>query len=169
MDFVHHRPFAALTCLFTLFLVSGCDEGLAPDAVKVIPYGIKGTIYFRNWPPRDSIIDLCLGALSNYPVTSIIEEVTSKRASITPTLAPFFADSIPYILYLPPLPPGAIPFIGVAQQFGQNLYTDWRIVGIYYAGGDTSRPGSVLVPPDSIVEGINITVDFAHPPSINPP
>lgn len=169
MEPVRRRPFIVLISLSAVCLLAGCDKGLAPDTVKPILYGFSGTIYFKHWPPRDSVIDLRLGALSTYPVQSIVDEVTKGRASITPTLQPYGADSISYTLYLTPLLPGTVPFIGVAQQFGSNLYTDWRIVGIYHAGGDTTQPGSVLVPSDSIVAGINVYVDFATPPAGDSP
>ncbi len=142
-----------------------CEEGLSPASSTTAghTYGISGVIHFRHWPPPDSIRDLRLAALQNYPVASIPNEVLNGRARYSNSL-PWGVDSLRYTLTLAPLPPGTIPFVGVAQQYGPNVQQDWRVVGEYYAGGDTSHPGSVVVPNDSIVSGIDIFVDFLHPP-----
>jgi hypothetical protein len=155
--------------VFLIFFscISGwkCDEGLAPASIsQPPPYGIRGTIYFRHWPPSDSIKDLRLAALKNYPVSDIIAEVLQGRARYTDQLQPYGADSLDYTLTLSPLSTGLFPYIAVAMQFGPNIQHDWRVVGVYYANGDTTVPGSVVVPPDSIVPGINIHVDFLNPP-----
>ncbi len=144
----------------------GCDQGLAPQIQtrQIPPYGISGTIYFKNWPPADSILDLRLAALQRYPVQDLFGEILQGRARYSPALAPYGVDSLNYTLILNPLPPGEFPLVGVAEQFGPNLRTDWRVVGIYYAMGDTTKPGTVTVPADSIVPGINVTVDFLHLP-----
>jgi len=118
---------------------------------------------FAHWPPSDSVHDLRLAVLQNYPVEDLVGEVLQGRARFTDRL-PYGLDSIGYTLILAPLPPGHFPLVGVAQQFGPNIQTDWRIVGIYYANGDSSTPGGVDVPPDSIVPNINLHVDFQHPP-----
>ena len=122
---------------------------------------MKGIIHFRHWPPADSVADLRLAALQNYPVDDLVGEVLQGRAQFTESLLSAFGlDSVAYTLLLAPLPPGRIPFVGVAQRFGPNVQTDWRVVGIYYAPNDTSTPGSVIVPPDSVIGGIDVTVDF---------
>ena len=143
-----------------------CNQGLAPENSQNSnsrPYGVQGVVKFRNWPPQDSIRDLRLGVLKNYPVTDIVNEVLQGRARFTDQLS-YRVDSLSYTLTLSPLPPGQFPFVGVAQQFGPNVQKDWRIVGIYYANGDTTKPGVVTVPSDSIVPHIDINVDFLHPP-----
>ncbi len=148
-----------------LLSLQSCEEGISPvsgsSGGRV--YGISGVIHFSHWPPADSVLDIRLAALQNYPVPSIPAEVLNGRARYSDQL-PYGVDSLPYTLTLPPLPAGNIPFVGVAQRYGPNIQQDWRVVGIYYAGGDTTHPGSVVVPPDSIVPGINITVDFSHLP-----
>ncbi len=151
--------------LVAAFLISACEQGIAPVANPVPgrSYGIRGTIYFLHWPPPDSILDLRVAALQHYPVASIPDEVLNGRARYSDQL-PYGRDSIAYQLTLPPLPPGTIPFIGVAQRYGPNVQQDWRVVGVYYAGGDTTQPGQVVVPADSMVPGVNIIVDFNHLP-----
>ena len=144
-----------------------CNQGLAPEnsggTSNNRPYGIQGVVKFKNWPPQDSIKDLRLGVLQHYPVADIVNEVLQGRAKFTDRLS-YGVDSLSYTLTLSPLPSGQFPFVGIAQQFGPNAQTDWRIVGIYYANGDTTKPGVVTVPSDSIVPNININVDFLHLP-----
>lgn len=149
-----------------ILLLSGCDDGLAPKVILAPQsiYGIRGTIFFKNWPPADSVVDLRLAALKNSPSSNIFNDVIQGRVRFSGTLLPYGADSISYELLLAPLSPGLFSYIGVAQQFGQNIRTDWRLVGVYHSAGDTLQPGTVNVPADSIVSGIDLLVDFQHLP-----
>jgi hypothetical protein len=132
--------------------------------VQVRAYGISGTVYFRNWPPQDSVVDLRVVSFKNSPSADILNDVLQGKAGFTPTLEPYGADSLHYSLTLNPLAPGAFAYTAVAQRYGQNINTDWRAVGVYRAGGDTSQPGSIDVPADRLLTGIDIVVDFHHPP-----
>lgn len=166
MSIAPRRSGFPLIVLLASVLEYGCDQGLAPQiqVQQTPPYGISGTIHFRNWPPPDSILDIRLAILQRYPVQDIFNEILQGRARYTPTLAPYGADSLTYTLIVAPLPTGVYPVVGVAEQFGPNIRTDWRVVGLYYIKGDTTTPGSVTIPPDSIVPRIDVTVDFLHPP-----
>jgi hypothetical protein len=152
----------ALICI----IFASCDQGLSPQAPgqQTPPYGISGTIHFRNWPPADSIVDLRVVSFKNYPAGDIFNEVLQGRAGYTSTLQPYGADSVSYTLILSPIPTGPFAYTVVAQRYGQNINTDWRAVGEFHAAGDTLHPGVIVVPADSIVPGINIDVDFNHPP-----
>jgi hypothetical protein len=153
-----------LTSVLFLLLLIGCDQGVAPAPELGTPaalYGISGMIDFQHWPPRDSIIDLRLVAFKTYPPQDILTEVLQGRARYTGTLTPYGADSIAYTLYLTPLPPGPLAYIVVAEQFGSNIQADWRVVGVY---GDSTGPFSVTVPADSVLENVNLHVDFEHLP-----
>ena len=161
----HPVRFVLLLILLCLALAA-CENGLAPETATgppPKPYGIRGVIRFLHWPPADSVLDLRLAVLEHYPVASIVTEVIQGRAKYTDQIR-YGIDSEQYSLSLAPLPTGSFPFVGVAQQYGSNIQQDWRVVGIYFAGNDSSKPGSVVVPVDSMVPNINITVDFAHPP-----
>ncbi|HEY6192509.1 MAG TPA: hypothetical protein VI215_09335 [Bacteroidota bacterium] len=160
-------PASILVAFFFVLLLSpACEQGLSPESLQhpTSRYGIKGTVHFRNWPPQDSIVDLRVVSFKHLPSQNILDEVLQGRAGFTPRLQPYGADSIAYTLILSPIPAGAFAYTAVAQQFGQNVNTDWRAVGLYRTGGDTSGPGSITVPEDSIVSGIDIDVDFQHPP-----
>jgi hypothetical protein len=150
-------------CFFLLVCLSiiGCDKGIAP--VEVIPvteaHGLKGTIYFTNWPPSDSIVDLRLVAFLHYPPQDIYTEVIQGMAKYTDKL-PTAVDSFSYRLILNPLPADTIRCVAIGMQFGPNIQTDWKLVGLYYKQGDSSLPGRIFVPADSLVPNINISVDF---------
>jgi len=162
-----HNSIAFSLSFLCLFLVPGCDQGLAPESASntvTRPHGISGMIHFRNWPPQDSVVDLRLVSFKGQPSQNLVSDVLNGKAKYTATLLPYGADSISYTLLLAPLAPGTFAYTAVAQQYGPNLYTDWRAVGVYHAPNDTTRPGAIFVPPDSVVRGINITVDFQHPP-----
>lgn len=152
--------------LISLLLCLACDQGLSPETP--LPqnrvYGISGTVHFKNWPRPDSIVDLRVVSFKNFPSQNIVNEVLQGRAAYTATLQPYGADSIPYTLVLSPIPAGPFAYTVVAQRFGQNINTDWRAVGEYHAGGDTSRPGSLTVARDTILTGIDLFVDFQKPP-----
>ena len=150
----------------SLFHFQGCDQGLSPESAATHGpvYGISGTVYFANWPPSDSVLDLRVVSFKNFPSQDIIDEVLQGRAGYTETLQPYGADSLRYTLLLSPIPPGAFAYTVVAQRFGPNIRADWKAVGEYYANGDTSGPGIIIVPADSILPGADIRVDFRKPP-----
>jgi len=159
-------PIVRTFLLAVLFLYPACDQGLSPESAATHGpvYGISGTIFFKNWPPADSVLDLRVVSFKNSPSQDILDEVLQGRAGYTETLQPYGADSVHYTLVLSPIPPGAFAFTAVAQRFGPNVRADWKAVGEYYVNGDTSRPGTIIVPADSILPGIDIRVDFRNPP-----
>lgn len=150
-------------------LLTGCDRGLSPEPTSPSgsgAHGISGSVVFTNWPPRDSVLDLRLVCFKNRPSSSIVSDILNGKAKYTGTLQPYGADTVVYTLLLDPLPPGQYALTGVAQQYGTNLYTDWRLVGLYYREGDSAAPGVLTVPADSIVRGITVHVDFRHLPPL---
>jgi hypothetical protein len=131
-------------------------------------YGISGTIYFKNWPPSDSVVDLRVVSFKDTLSSDILNQVLQGKAGYSGTLQPYGADSISYTLVLSPIPPGPFSYTAVAQRFGPNINTDWRAVGTYSDGPDSTHPGSITVPTEGILSGINIHVDFHHlpPPTV---
>ena len=149
------------TAVLFLFLVSlGCDHGLAPRPVS----GIQGTITFQNWPLADSLYDLRLVVFRTFPPTNVVLEVLSGQAFVFPpidsTHLPYFVDRVDYFLELPP---GRYAYVVVAQQYGPNVFTDWRAVGQYDVDTD-SLPSPVVVPEGEVVPSVDIQVDFDHLP-----
>jgi hypothetical protein len=150
-----------LSIFLSLIPNYGCDQGLAPI---VKHRGISGTVYFMNWLPIDSLRDLRVVAFKDAPSGNIVSDISSGRAEYTSQLQPFFIDSISYRLQFATLPAGKISYIAVAQQYGPNSMKDWRVVGVFYADNDTTKPGTVNIPQDSFVDGVNIFVNFHNIP-----
>ncbi|MBA4312657.1 MAG: hypothetical protein C0417_08505 [Chlorobiaceae bacterium] len=157
-----------ITVIILTFSNFGCDKGLAPTEISQgggsVTKGISGTIHFSNWPPESTLVDLRLVAFKNYPPGDIVAEVMQGNAQYTETLKPYFSDSLSYTLVLTAATWSSIQYIVVAQQFGPNIQADWRMVGVYYTPGDSTKPGSLNLSSDGIIYGINIKVDFLNPP-----
>lgn len=150
---------------FVVCLIFGCDQGLIPEPPP--QYGISGTIYFRNWPPPDSVRDLAIAALKAYPQGNLfIEFIQQKAPFILFSNVPYGAVDTTYVLLFDPSPPGVYEFIAIAQRFGPERFNPdhWRVAGVYYKLGDTTRAGSVFVSANAIMQGIDLFVDFNNPP-----
>lgn len=152
--------------LVVVLLVS-CDGGLAPPP----PFdpGFGGTIYFRNWPPSDSLVNVWLFASQIYPLDSnkVFEGLFSTRKIfLYPDFnksLPFYVDSVRYSFR--PLEPGIYRYIGIIQQFNPTIsIRSFRVVGVYRNPNDTLQPGVIEVRDFSFVDNIHIRVDFRNPP-----
>jgi len=146
-----------------------CEQGLAPEPPP--EYGIAGSIYFRNWPPPDSVRAFAIAALKNYPQQNLITEVLngiSNGTVVFTLLSVSYGDSvIQYKLPFSPVTPGTVQYIGVGRFVGSLADISdplfWRVAGVYHTPGDTTKAGSVFVPANQIVQ-VNIIVDFLNPP-----
>jgi hypothetical protein len=156
-----------LTRLLLLSCLSvACDHGLAPPPFEPTKPGFGGVIrYVGNWPPPDSLKDLRLVAFLNFPPQDIVTEVLSGQAKVYPPLGesslPFNVDSTRFEFFVDS---GTYQYVAVAQQYGTNLFTDWKAVGLYSTSLDPNQPATVTVPPSTFTTGIDIVVDFDHPP-----
>ena len=151
---------------FLLISIYTCDHGLHPPTESSsAKTGISGLILYNNWPPADSIFELRLVVFRDFPPTNIVAELLNQRAFVYPALAdsslPYFVDTTSYILELTA---DTYEYIVVAQQYGPDLYADWRVVGQYDTNPDP-LPSSVTVKKGELIENININVDFANPPN----
>jgi hypothetical protein len=59
---------------------------------------------------------------------------------------------------------GTFAYVAVAWQFGPNIQSDWRAVGVYTATGDVTRPTPITIYNGRFTDGIDITVDFKNLP-----
>jgi hypothetical protein len=158
-----HR--ATLIVLLLIVFLVGCDEGLKPVAGS--PTGrFTGLIRFINWQAADSVYDMRLVAFRHFPPPDIVGEVFAGRAIVYPpigagALVNIGADSLRYQVTAPT---GEYQYVVVAQQFGPNQMADWRPVGQYDLDTNFAVPSPIVVPANGIITGIDILVDFAHPP-----
>ena len=151
---------------FLIIFIYECDHGLEPPTGPASNItGISGLISYSNWPPADSLFELRLVVFKNYPPTNIVAELLNQQAVVYPALAdsslPYFTDTTSFILELTA---GTYEYIVVAQQYGPDLYADWRVVGQYDKDLDP-LPSSVTVKNGKLLENINVNVDFDNPPN----
>jgi hypothetical protein len=149
-----------------LFLFHGCDKGLVPTEPPPGPGALSGLITYASWPPPDSLFDLRIVAFRDFPPEGIVSSVLGGEAAVYPpigdtALVPFFVDSLRYAF---DLPSGRYEYLAVAQQYGPNLFTDWRPVGQYDLDTNLAVPTPIDVPPGDTLRNIIIHVDFANPP-----
>lgn len=162
----------ALYCgvILLLLLLVSCDGGLDPLTARQQAESkpaISGLITYRGgeaaWPPADSIKDIRVVAFTRYPPPDIIAEVLGQKAFFTVTM-PVAVDSSSYKIELPSPPPPAIAAIVVAQQYGDDITQDWRVIGIYSVTGDNTQPSALDLTTQTVWKNINITVDFSDLP-----
>lgn len=156
--------------MLMLTVLSSCDGGLDPIAASKATDAkpsISGLITYKNgpsaWPPADSIKDIRVVAFTRYPPPDIIAEVLGQKAFFTETM-PVAVDSSSYRLELPSPMPTSIAAIVVAQQYGNDITKDWRVIGIYSATGDNTQPTPLDLTSTTVWKNINITVDFSNLP-----
>lgn len=143
------------------FCLSACDHGIAPPDINKPKTGISGTIYYSNWAAADTVYLLKVVFFKNFPPDSIVSEILSGEAVTYPpeltTGLPLDEDSTQYEMELDA---GTINYISVAQQFGPDVFSDWRSVGQFDLTPADSLPSSVTVIQDSMQQNIDIYVDF---------
>ncbi len=155
-------------------LALSCEGGLSPTPPP--KPGFDGTILFANgtWPgtPQspDSLWNLWVFASQNYPLDSSL--VFSGLFSSPPTifLYPSFVTNLAYYVdtlhYQFDVPPGLYKYVGVIQHVTPDYASirSLRVVGFAVSPSDTSQPLQVQVTDGNRTSGIDIKVDFHHPP-----
>jgi hypothetical protein len=162
----HARRIIILMAAMLLVLTGGCDKGLAPVALKT---GFGGVIHFvSSWPPVDSVLDLRVVAVPYYPVDTLTSQLIDKILSgVIPyslTALPLQGDSNMTVAYEMLIPATRYYYIAVVQQYGADVFHDWRVVGAHTNTTSLVPPFTVNVIQDVFVDSINITVDFKHLP-----
>jgi len=155
--------------LFLILLsisVSTCDHGLEPPKEEKTKMGLSGTVYYSNWSAADSIHLLKIVFFKTFPPQDIFNEVFSGNASTYPPVLteglPLDVDSTDYEVELTA---ETFAYITVAQQYGPDVFTQWRAVGQYNITPGDSLPTAVTVLKDSVLQDINIFVDFNNLPA----
>jgi hypothetical protein len=149
-----------------LFFISGCDKGLEPEMQRT---GFGGTIHFlSSWPPVDSVIDMRVVAVPYYPVDTLTSQLIGKiQSGVIPysvTSLPLSGDSGMAVRYEMFVPPARYYYVAVVQQYGLNVFQDWRVVGVYTNSASAGPPYSVDVLQDVFADSVTINVDFKHLP-----
>jgi hypothetical protein len=163
-----------ITPILFCLLLSACDGGLEPPPPTPIEYGFSGTVYFAqsSWPRADSLVSIWIFASRIYPLDSAkaYNGLLSypQEIFVYPSMSrslPFNLDSIQYSFRLRT---GTYKYVGVIQQFNSDMATygirAFRVVGLYKDSINLSQPGIVVVNDTSQITGIDMHVDFNHPP-----
>ena len=159
-------------CGIVLCLSGGsCDHGIEPKPIVAEPPGFGGTITFSGeWPDsitRTHIVvfkDPLLSA-SDFNIFNL-KFVSNEIPFGTRTYVYSSRDSS-FVPGTGLFEPGTYAYVAVAQQFTENLSLlrrDWFVAGVYYANGDTTQPGTLVIPDSTFIQFINITCDFNNPP-----
>lgn len=143
--------------LLAIVIFVGCSGGLEPKPITFL----KGTIYYsdnQSWPPADSLLDLRLVALKNFPPSDIVTEILGGNAYFTETL-PFYVDSTHFEIEISDAPV-ELKYIAVAQNF--DGFLDWKVVGVFSENNDNKHTN--LYMDAGIDKQITIFVDFNNIP-----
>ncbi len=164
------KYFSALSGI--IIYCNRCDHGIEPRPVLTEPPGFSGTVNFINqWP--DSIKRSFIVVFENpllTPADFTIQNLKYLSREI-PLGSPIYEFSSLDSAFIPavpgPFPPGNYAYVAVVQQSTEELSLarkDWFVSGVYYTSGDTTNPGTMVIPDSTFVRNINILVDFNNPP-----
>jgi hypothetical protein len=150
---------------FALFFILSCDHGIKPPDLPEQKTAISGTIFYTNWPVADSLQNLKLVIFKNFPPEDIVSEVIGGNAVAYPEN---LTENLPYnqdsTFYEMELEAGDYAYVVIAQQFGADVFNDWRAVGQYDTSPADSLPTAITVVQDSVLKNIDIYVDFKNLP-----
>ncbi|MEO8398424.1 MAG: hypothetical protein ABI550_01275 [Ignavibacteriaceae bacterium] len=150
-----------------MLLIYGCDKGISPEPEN-LGEGFSGTISFIGaWP--DSITDTRLVVFDSLLIEQNDFNVFNLRyLSLTiPNNIQSFNFTSMDDSSLVPIKSGDYEYAAVIQSKKSSPgldRSDWFVSGIYYANGDTTKPGELIIPKNSFVKDINIICDFNNPP-----
>ncbi len=145
--------------LLIVFLIS-CEGGLAPIEQEPEPFGvIVGTVtYTGDWPPPNELQELVFVPLPFKPQTflEVILDLDNVRFS---DRLQFNVDEDTFVI--DEIENGTYIYNIIANQFGPNVFSDWRPLGVY-----TENDGVITVEGDTTY--IQIDVDFNNLPPFPP-
>ncbi len=150
-----------------MLCIAGCDEqGLNPH--DVVEPGFGGTItYISKKPPADSIRDLRIVAVPYFPVDTLFQPLILK---VIEGVIPFSDDlrqtvdsgkTVHYDFFVKPK---TYYYVAIVQQFGIDVFSQWKVVAVYSSTGNDSIPTPVIITDGVFKRNINFTVDFYNLP-----
>jgi hypothetical protein len=159
------KYFSFIPPLILLIINLSCGEGIAPE--PIVQTGFSGTVSFvGNWPQ---------GITRTHIV--VFKDPLLTAGDFNAFNLKFVSIEIPYgsqvfdynsaDTAVVPISEGEYSYVAVAQQKTLNVSLnrkDWFVVGVYYAGGDITKPKMLVIPQNTLVKNINIICDFNNPP-----
>jgi len=158
------------TILFAIFFLISCDHGIEPRGPDTS--GFSGTVSFLStWPDsvkRSFLVVFENPLLSDSDFTIFNLKYLSREIPLGVSTYQYSSLDSAYIPPVTgPFPAGLYAYVAIVQQSTENLSLarkDWFVAGVYYANGDTTKPGTIVIPDSTFVRNINISVDFNNPP-----
>ncbi|MCK9409949.1 MAG: hypothetical protein WCX28_06690 [Bacteriovoracaceae bacterium] len=162
------RSFTLLcsSVVFCILILDGCDEGLNPNNVSEPGFG--GSITFvGSLPPADSLNDLRIVAVPYYPIDTLYQTLIIK---VIEGVIPFSADirssvdsgkTVQYEMFLKPK---IYYYVAIVQQYGQDVFSQWKVVSVYSVSPNDPSPKSLVIGDGKFTNNVNFTVDFYHLP-----
>lgn len=151
--------FISFALLISTLLLINCEGGLEPPLEEINPTGvIRGIVtYSGEWPAADSLEDLRFVPLKSVPQTA--QDIFSDLENLV------FSEKLDYrverdTFTVEGVPNGVYVYNAVAQQYGTNIFADWRPVGVYQ-----DNDGIIIVNGDTT--SVSIHVDFENLPPFN--
>ena len=152
------------------FLLFSCDHGIEPRGPETS--GFSGTVSFlSSWPDsvkRSFLVVFENPLLSDSDFTIFNLKYLSQEIPLGVSSYSYSSFDSSYIPPEPgPFPSGNYAYVAVVQQSTVVLSLarkDWFVSGVYYSNGDTTKPGTMIIPDSTFVKGIDIRVDFNNPP-----
>lgn len=160
------RNLIIIIFLQLLIFIYGCNKGLSPVSAEQ-KAGFSGTITFiGNWPEGITRTHLVvfqheLKSSSDFNIINL--KYVSIEIPYGVKKYNFNSTDSSYI----PIGAGTYEYVAVAQSKTPDLSlirSDWFVAGVYYSNNDTSKPGVLEIPENTLVRNINIICNFNDPP-----
>lgn len=150
-----------------LLFLAGCDHG-GLDPTSVQEPGFSGQIRFQGRrPAADSLKDLRLVAVPYYPIDTtfqlVILKVLDGTIAFGTELTPSVSSDSP-VRYELRVKPNVYPYVAIVQQYGADVFSQWRVVSVYGYSALHPSPSPVTVRDGELTTSIDLTVDFDHLP-----
>ncbi len=159
-----------LAIFIFLIVVYGCNKGLTPASIEEEQQkaGFSGNISFEGqWP--DSV---------KWTLLVVFKDPLTSAGSFNVFNVGYISHPISYGItslnfstavdtgYVP-ISAGTYSYVAIAQSKNPVLSVnraDWNVIGVYYANNDTTQPGKLVIPENTLVRNINIKCNFNNPP-----
>jgi hypothetical protein len=164
------KYFLYFILLIPYIISTGCNQGISPLSLEDEQQraGFSGKITFTGaWP--DSVKWTLLVVFKD-PLTSAASFNFFNVGYIShpiPNGTQIFNYSTEQDTGYLPIFAGTYSYVAVAQSKNPVLTinrADWKVIGVYNEGGDTTQPGKLIIPKNTVVGDININCNFNNLP-----
>jgi hypothetical protein len=159
-----------LLLISLLFLLTACDQGVAPKR-NTDPTGFSGKITFIGvWPDsirRTHIVMFKNPLLRENDFSIFNIQYVSLEIPYGTQIHNYNSTDSSFLPETGYLDPGEYSYLAVAQSKTPELSLnrpDWFVTGLFVVPPDTLQPGKITIPEGTVIENIDIICDFDNPP-----